>query len=132
MEEFHVRADSKRNRFYCILKGFFLESEIDLSLDSISGELLKLSDGYDVIMDIQDLKTSPDYMKRKFYESLMRLIQNDCRYIFIVDPDKLSNPLKKFGKSAFHNHVRVRLISDIQEAEDFLEQDYFLKNLFYN
>ena len=132
MEEFDVRVDRKRNRFYCILKGFFLESEIDLSLDSIAGELLKLTDRYDVILDIQDLKTSPDYIKRKFYESLMRLIQTDCRYVFIVDPDKFFKPLKKFGKSAFHDHARVRLIANIQEAEDFLEQEYLLKNLFYN
>ena len=64
MEQFDVRTDKKRNRFYCILKGFFLESEIDLALDRISGELLNLSAGYDVILDIQDLKTSPEYNKK--------------------------------------------------------------------
>ena len=45
MEEFDIRTDKKRNRFYCILKGFFLESEIDLAMDRIYCELLNLTAG---------------------------------------------------------------------------------------
>ena len=132
MEQFDVRADKKRNRFYCILKGFFLESEIDLALDRISGELLNLSAGYDVILDIQDLKTSPEYNKKLFYEKLIHLAKSDSRYIFNVNQDKNLKSVKKFGKSSFDNHSKIKLISYIQEAEDYLEQDFLLKNLFYN
>jgi len=132
MEQFNIRADKKRNSLYCVLKGYFLESEIELALDRISDEISNLTSRYDVILDIQDLKTSPEYMKRVFYEKLIRIIQSDCRFIFDVNPDKNFNPFKKSGKSALNNHVKIRVISRVQEAEDFLEQDFLLKNLFYN
>ena len=132
MEEFDIRTDKKRNRFYCILKGFFLESKMDLALDRISCELLKLTAGYDFILDIQNLKTSPDYVKKLFYEKLVHLTKSDCRYFFNINQNKNLKSVKKFGKSSFDNHSKIRMISHIQEAEDFLEQDYLLKNLFYN
>ncbi len=132
MEEFDIRADKNRNRLYCILKGFFLESEIDLALDKISVELLNLSAGYDVILDIQGLKTSPDYMKRIFYEKLIQFTRSGCRYLFCVDPGKIANAVKKFGRSTLYHHQKIRLVSYMNDAEDFLEKDSLLKNLFYN
>ena len=132
MEEFDIRIDKKRNIFYCILKGFFLESEIELALDRISIELSKLSDEYDVILDIQDLKTNPDCMKELLYEKLIDLTKSNSRNIFIVDQNRNPESLKKSEKSTFNNLNKIRVISDIQEAQDFIEQDYILKNIFYN
>jgi hypothetical protein len=132
MEQFEIRADNKKNRFYCILKGFFLESEIDLALNNISSELLNLSGGYDVIIDIQEIKTSPEHMKKVLYEKLMHLIKSDCRYIFDVNPGKSVKPVKKFLKATHENLNKIRSVSYIKEAEDFLEQDFLLKNPFYN
>jgi hypothetical protein len=132
MEEFDIRIDKKRNIFYCILKGFFLESEIELALDRISDELSKLSDGYDVILDIQDLKTNPDFMKELLYEELIHLTKSDSRYIFNVDQSRNRESLKKSEKSIFGNLKKIRVIFDIQEANDIIERDYLLKNIFYN
>jgi hypothetical protein len=132
MEEFDIRIDKKRNIFYCILKGFFLVSEIELSIERVTVELSKLSDGYIVILDIQDLKTSPGFMKELLYEKLIHLTKSKSRYIFNVDQDINPESSKKGIRSTSDNLEKIRLISDIQEAKDFIEQDYILKNIFYN
>ena len=98
MEQLDIRTDNNRNRFYCILKGFFLESEIDLAFNKISLEVQNLTDGFDVILDIHDLKTHPEYLKELFYEKLRNLIQANCRYIFNVIPDNRIKPLRELEK----------------------------------
>jgi hypothetical protein len=132
MEQFDIRADKNRNRFCCLLKGFFLESEIDLAFDRISAELKNLTDGFDVILDIQNLQTRPESLKDLFYERLKKMIEPDCRYIFKVTNEKTSKTLKKPGKSAHDDHRRIRPISNIREAEDLLEGDFLIKNIIYN
>ena len=132
MEQFDIRADKNRNRFYCILKGFFLESEIDLAFDRISAELENLRDGFDVVLDIQNLQTRPEYLKDFFFEKLKKIIESDCSYIFKVTHEKASKTLKKPVRSAHDDHRRIRPISCIKEAEDFLESDFLIKNIIYN
>ncbi|MBN2213420.1 MAG: hypothetical protein JW723_04185 [Bacteroidales bacterium] len=132
MEQFDVHADKNRNRIYCILKGFFLESEIDLAFNRISDELNKLTDGFDVILDIQNLKTQPEFLQELFYERFKMMIDPDCRYIFKVTQDKIFKPVIETDRNIFANHNRIRLISHIQEAEDFLESDLLFKNIIYN
>lgn len=132
MEQFDIKTDKNRNRLYCILKGFFLESEIELAFDKISTELNELSDGYDVILDIAHLRTQPEFLKELFDDRLNKIIEPDCRYIFKVASDKILKPDKNLNRFQHENHSRIRWISYIQEAEDFLETDSLIKGIIYN
>ncbi len=132
MEKFDIKTDKNRNRLYCILKGFFLESEIELAFDIISTELNELSDGYDVILDIGNMTTQPEFLKELFNDRLKRIIEPDCRYIFKVIPDKRLKPEKYLDRIPRVNHRRIRWISYIQEAEAFLETDSLIKGIIYS
>lgn len=132
MEQFDIKTDKNRNRLYCILKGFFLESEIELAFDRISTELNDLSDGYDVILDIGNMRTQPEILKKLFDDRLKKIIEPDCRYIFKVTPDKILKQDKNLDRFPHDNHSRIRCISYIQEAEAFLETDSLIKSIIYN
>jgi hypothetical protein len=56
MNNFLVQADSENNRLRIVLDGFFVKSEIELAFCLLRIERKKLQPGFDVFVDIENLK----------------------------------------------------------------------------
>lgn len=127
MEQFEIRTDMQRNRIYCLLGGFFLESEVDLAFDNIRDEVKKLNSGYDVIVDIQNLYTRPGNLKDIFFCRLKNLVIYECRYLFkITGNNKLLERIKKISISK-HNYMnKIKFPANIKAVEAYIEKDLYL------
>lgn len=133
MELFEIKSDKLQNRLYIVLKGFFLESELDLAYDKLLRELRQMKFGMDVIIDISNMKTKPEYVKDIFYERLLMRVKPDSRYIFrVTQNNKIFESLKNFGKSNPESHIRIKYINSVKEADQFLEQICVMNNIYNN
>ncbi|MFO7658480.1 MAG: hypothetical protein R6W78_15590 [Bacteroidales bacterium] len=133
MELFEIKSEKLQNRLYIVLKGFFLESELDLAYDKLLRELRHMKFGMDVIIDISKMQTKPEYIKDIFYERLLMRVKPDSRYICrVTQNNKILESLKNISKSGPESHVRVKYINSVNEADIFLEQICLMNNIYNN
>jgi hypothetical protein len=68
INSFIVKALPENNRLVILLDGYFMNSEVDLTLDLIDNECGKLTKGFAVFLDLRNLemvtRDYPKYLKR--------------------------------------------------------------------
>lgn len=64
INSFVVRGLKENNRLVIMLDGYFMESEIDLTLHLIKSETKKLSPGFGVLIDIHNLDSQDKNLKQ--------------------------------------------------------------------
>ena len=57
INDFLIRAYPKENRLKVTLDGFFMKSELQLAIHLVRKESIKLNPGYEILLDIKNLKT---------------------------------------------------------------------------
>lgn len=75
IDSFKVKADTIENRLLIQLRGYFMKSELELAFYLARKESKKLSEGYNVILDLDGM-----YTDKNLYNS----IQKRLRKIFIT------------------------------------------------
>lgn len=75
INKFIVKAQKENNQLYVLLDGFFMKSEIDLTLFLAKNEIQKLDPGYKVLIDIQNLDTRVSKLETKLNKYKKMLIQ---------------------------------------------------------
>lgn len=131
MEQFNIKSDKTNNRLYVILKGYFLESEIELARNILLRELKELRFGLDLIIDISDMITNPAYLSDMFYHRMIHIVKDESRYITrIIKKYRRFESLKKYMKLNSEVSVRIKNFTSVQEAEDFLNHNQ-LTNIIY-
>lgn len=123
MELFDIRSDNRENRVYCILKGYFLGSEIELVIHKLNKEISTLIPGFDAIIDIEDITLSSKESATMLGEYIEKMKIIGARYILKVNrQNEIEDEYDKFCSNNFNFFCRYFTVSSIKEAETLIER----------
>ena len=133
MDHFEIKSDKSKNRLYIILEGFFLESEVELALDKLNYEMKNLKFGFDTIIDITHMKTKPEFVKNLFFDQIIQRTKSEAKFIFnISSKNIIVESFRSSKRISNETNTRIRYFHSVEEAENFLERNSLLKNIYSN
>lgn len=126
MELLHIKTDKEKNRLYFVLKGYFLQSEVDLVVNKLCREIFKLRPGFDVIVDIKDFKASSEDLKDLILIKLEKLrVSGSRNFINVTGKNSI---IEVFGKYQFtsliesEKFIRVGTVNEGKNILDHINQ----------
>lgn len=122
MEVLHIKTDKEKNRLYFVLKGYFLQSEVDLVVNKLCREIFKLKPGFDVIVDIKDFKASSEDLKDLILVKLEKLRMSGSRnFINVTGTNRMFEVFGKYKFSSLIDSGKFIRVSSVNEGKDILD-----------
>ena len=105
INNFVVKAQLKSNQLQIFLDGIFMKSEIELTLYLIKTEIQKLSPGFKVLIDINNLDAGNLILEYKFnrYRKILRLMGASSVRFVGLSPLHKQNTLQNGGDYSYEN-----------------------------